>query len=95
MANELSELFRLKNFCRFFRQKFSKKQHNIFIYDLPGYCGEVFFDQKVLSAKNTIQKSMLHTNDITFYGKKTARKWRKNDHVFADNTIYERRKSDE
>ena len=54
-----------------------------------------FFDQKVLSAKNTIQKSMLHTNDITFYGKKTARKWRKNDHVFVDNTIYERRKSDE
>ena len=52
-------------------------------------------DQKVLSAKNTIQKSMLHTNDITFYGKKTARKWRKNDHVFVDNTIYERRKSDE
>jgi len=56
MANELSELFRLKNFCRFFRQKFSKKQHNIFIYDLPGYCGEVFFDQKVLSAKNAFYK---------------------------------------
>lgn len=50
-----------------------------------------FFDQKVLSTKNTIQKSELHTDDITFYGKETARKWHKNDRVFADNAIHERR----
>ena len=52
---------------------------------------ESFFDQKVLSVKNTIQKSMLHIDDITFYGKETARKWRKNDCAFADNAIHERR----
>ena len=56
---------------------------------------ESFFDQKALSAKKTIQKSMFHTDGIMFYGKEAARKWHENDRVFADNTIYERRKSDE
>ena len=49
------------------------------------------FDQKALSAKNTIQKSMFHTDGIMFYGKEAARKWHENDRVFADKAIHERR----
>ena len=52
MANELSELFRPKNFCRFFRQKFSKKQHNIFHLRSPRiFRGGLFLTKKCYPQK--------------------------------------------